>query len=291
MTRLRSLRSVGAVLGILALTACAQQARLGPVVDAPTGTHLVGKFVWHDLVTHDPAAARTFYAGVLGWTFDEADPGAAYTLARRGGRPVAGIARLGAGRAGRDQWLSVLSVADVDAAVATNEAKGGQTSVEPVDVPGRGRLAVVADPQGAAVVLLRTFGGDPADVEAKDGEWLWTELWAKDAAAAVDFYTGLVGYEHEAMESGGHDYSLLRAAGAPRAGVLTNRYPKVRPNWLPYLQVADATAIVEKARSLGGTVLLPPSPELRGGTVAMLADPTGAVFAVQKWPARQGGTK
>jgi hypothetical protein len=48
--------------------------------------------------------------------------------------------------------------------------------------------------------------------------------------------------------------------------------------------VADPTAMAARAEQLGGTVLLRPNPNARAGTLAIVADSTGAAVALQKWP-------
>ena len=74
--------------------------------------------------------------------------------------------------------------------------------------------------------------------------------------------------------------------GKARAGVF--RVPdsanNVPPNWLPYVFVSDPATLATKAASLGGKILLAPKSELRKGSLAVVADPSGAVFALQKYP-------
>ena len=54
-------------------------------------TPLIGKFVWRDLMTDDPAAAKPFYAGLFGWEFVETQSlGRPYTRVRSGGQFIAG---------------------------------------------------------------------------------------------------------------------------------------------------------------------------------------------------------
>ena len=63
---------------------------LAALTDAPK----YGKFVWHDLITDDPAAARDFYSGLLGWSFERANrpSGGSYTLIlSEQGRYVGGL--------------------------------------------------------------------------------------------------------------------------------------------------------------------------------------------------------
>jgi predicted enzyme related to lactoylglutathione lyase len=72
----------------------------------------------------------------------------------------------------------------------------------------------------------------------------------------------------------------------PRAGLfqLPDSVTGVRPNWLPYVRIADPAASADKAKSLGGKVILQPSPERRKGTLAIVTDPGGAAMALQKLP-------
>jgi predicted enzyme related to lactoylglutathione lyase len=62
----------------------------------------------------------------------------------------------------------------------------------------------------------------------------------------------------------------------------------VEPNWLPYVRVEDPAAMAARVASLGGRVLIPPSSGIRGGTLAVILDPTGGAMALQKWPLPRG---
>jgi predicted enzyme related to lactoylglutathione lyase len=169
---------------------------------------------------------------------------------------------------------------------------GGRVHAGPRDIDDRGRLAIVGDPEGAVFGVVRTTGGDPPDRDAEIGDWLWSELWSDDREAAGEVYSTLVGYEldtHEAVA--GKPYNVFERDGVPRAGLLLNPFPEeVTPLWLPYVRVANPAAVVAKVEGLGGQVLLQPAPEHRMGTVAIIADPTGAEVAVQKWPIDGPGT-
>jgi predicted enzyme related to lactoylglutathione lyase len=181
--------------------------------------------------------------------------------------------------------LSYLSVADVDAAVKQFKQQNCEIHRKPFDLPDRGRVAVVSDPQGAVVVLIRSNSGDPEDVEAKPGEWLWTELLTQDDDAASTFYQQLLGYDDKVSEGAeGRQYHVLSKDDIPRAGIVKNPWENIPANWLPYILVNDPQAVSDKARELGGTIFLAPKQDIRQGSVALIADPTGAGFAVQKWP-------
>ncbi len=82
----------------------------------------------------------------------------------------------------------------------------------------------------------------------------------------------------------GRPYTVFKRDGTPRAGLLVDPFPEVTPYWLSYVRVEDPAAVVAKVEGLGGQVLLKPDPKHRNGTVAIIADPTGAEVAIQKWP-------
>ena len=162
--------------------ACATPAppRIPPVTETPTQLTSPGKFVWNDLVTQDVERAKSFYGALFGWTFAADDD--RYTRVLRDGTAIAGIVSA-ADPKRRSEWVGNLSVTDVDRAAALVREHGGVVERKPVDAPDRGRLAVVSDPEGALVLLLRTSSGDPPDAEPPIGSWLWRELWAHDPGA------------------------------------------------------------------------------------------------------------
>jgi hypothetical protein len=114
---------------------------------------------------------------------------------------------------------------------------------------------------------------------------MWIELWARDAGAAATFYQSVAGYGVESTDVfEAPDYRVLTRDGRPRAGVNQIPWPEVQPNWLPYIKVDDPAAVARRARDLGGTVLIPPVQEVRDGSAGLILDPTGAAFAIQRWP-------
>jgi hypothetical protein len=175
--------------------------------------------------------------------------------------------------------------------VARVREVGGRVYAGPRDIDDRGRLAIVGDPEGAVFGLVRTTGGDPPDRDPEVGHWLWNELWSNDREASERTYSALVGYELDRQEIvAGRPYDVFKRDGTPRAGLLVNPFPEeVSPLWLPYVRVAYPSAVVAKVEGLGGEVLLEPAPEHRQGTVAIIADPTGAELAIQKWPIDEPG--
>lgn len=280
-------------IALSAVVAGCSGLKLSPVTAEPTSQWIPGKFIWHDLITHDVEAVKRFYEGVFGWTF-EALPGTdRYTVIHHNGEMIGGIAFSDKKVDGKpiSQWVSMLSVPNVDVALSRLRQSGGVVYAGPRDIADRGRLAIVGDPQGAVFGVVRTTGGDPPDREAGLGDWLWNELWCDDGEAAAQVYANLVGFEMDTHEQvAGKPYTVFKRDGSPRAGVLVDPFPEVTPHWLPYVRVADPASVVGKVAGLGGQVLLQPDQEHRNGTVAIIADPTGAEVAIQKWPIETGAS-
>lgn len=280
--------SVSALFALTSLVACSgEPIVVPPVSSSPTDTHYSGKFVWHDLVTHDVDAVKRFYGELFEWEFRSLDPATdVYTLIEHEGTPIGGIAfsdRLKEG-INDPRWIGYLSVDDVDRAVEQVRVAGGTIHAEARELADRGRMAVVGDPQGAVVALVRTTRGDPPDGEFVYGRLGWNELWAADVPAAVSFYRSLVDYREEAVDSESRgEYHVMRTGDEARAGILRIRWAGVRPNWLPYVIVEDPAAVEARVTSLGGQVLLSYR-DVPRGQAAILADPSGAAIGVQKWP-------
>jgi predicted enzyme related to lactoylglutathione lyase len=249
---------------------------------------LIGKFVWYDLITDDVEAARRFYGGLFGWSFEvtEGPRGTDYVLARDGGVWVGGMVTVADPADGTEysRWLPYVSVADVDASADRASSAGGRVVVAPLDVR-LGRVAVIVDPQGAAIGLARSRIGDPDDATTSGGPGrvVWTELIAGDDAAGASFYESVVGYDARTIDRRGGRYTLLTVGGVDRAGILLNP-TDWEPQWLTHFGVDDPAAAAERAAELGGEVLLAPTPEVREGTMALVTDPSGAVLALHKWP-------
>ena len=185
-------RWVGVVLVAMVVTGCAsfRTPPLPPVTGIGSTQIAVGKFVWRDLLTRDPAGAQAFYGALFDWQFSETD-GGDYAVTPIGGVALYDHPENGAAAA---LWLSSLSVSNVDAAVDLVEERFGSVLDGPGTAGSRGRVAIVRDPGGAPLALIRAEGGDPLDRPPAEGVWLWTELLTHDVAEAGEFYRSLVRY-------------------------------------------------------------------------------------------------
>lgn len=123
----------------------------------PMTTH--GAFSWVEHHGQDAAAARSFYAEVLGWTVADMpmQDGATYPGILIGDQPIGGFSPKPAESA---SWLAYVTVDDVDARTRAAVEAGAKVLSEPTAAPGVGRIAVVEDPFGAAVAFI-TYENKP----------------------------------------------------------------------------------------------------------------------------------
>jgi predicted enzyme related to lactoylglutathione lyase len=272
------------LLGLAALLATGCRAGpkpvdLPPIVAQPTGVHLPGKFVWFDLFTHEVEKSKTFYGELFGWTFDS---GEKYLVIRNDGVPVAGLAPVDAGE-GAARWVPSLSVDDPDAAAALVAARGGRVQEGPVDLGGRGRLAMVTDPQGAQLVLLRSAAGDPKDAAPEPGGWLWVDLFTPAPAKSLALYQDLAGYGRLPVKRKGPvNHWILHRGPHWRAGVIDSPWESEYASWVPGILVEDPSAVCARVQELGGAVIVGPGDDLSDGTAALISDPAGAALMVEK---------
>ena len=266
---------------------CASQpVHVPPVTPEPTALHLTGKFVWFDLFTRDLPEARRFYESLLGWSFHET-PGAERRVMtiECSGIPMGNAVAVDPTKIEHKQsrWLSYMSVMDVDQTILRVKQNGGSVYLPARNLPDRGRVAVVIDPEGAPFALVASATGDPPDNDSDSNAFFAAELWALDRDAAIAFYQSVVGYELEIVDLGdGKNYHLLLKGDQPRAGAVQIPWEGVKPNWVPYIAVEDVDVVAGRVESLGGRLLIEPDPNIRDGKVAIIADPSGAVFAVQE---------
>ncbi len=264
-----------------------------PALTQPaSGEHHVGKVVWADLVTPDLDGAKRFYGGLFGWTFRDVPGDPNYALALLDGEPVAGMVHKAqpTGLSLQPAWLTFLAVRDVVAAQQAAVQHGGKVLSEAHYIPHRGRQAVLADADGAVFAVLAADGGDPPDYLAAPGEWIWSSVLVKDAKQETEFYKSLLSYDiyDLASEGGSEDpaqHYILSSDNYARAGLNSLPADSMRrhPHWLNFVRVTDAAAAAKKAVALGGRVLVEPRLDRQGGSLAVLADPSGAPFGVMEW--------
>jgi predicted enzyme related to lactoylglutathione lyase len=245
--------------------------------------HLPGKFVWFEHLSNDIPAARAFYEKLFGWntevmTMQGTDP---YAMIHNGNDGIGGYANARPGAP--TQWMSYLSVPDVDSAYKAAIAAGAKSVVAPTDYGGAGRMATIADPTGGVFSLWRGTQGDPPEVErTPPGGWIWNELSTQDEKTALAFYEKVFAFDHDAMQMPDGTYYVLKQGGKGRAGLWKATDASMPTMWLPYVCVEDADKKADLAKSLGATVVVPPSDIPGVGRFAVFGDPQGAALAILK---------
>ncbi len=244
-----------------------------------------GRFVWHELLTTDTAAAAAFYPRIVPWRTQPSNmPG--YTIFMSGQSQVAGLMALPseAGSAPA-HWLMYVGTPDVDATCAQAQSLGARVCKAAADIPGVGRFAVLADPQGATFAVFTPGSGPPPGAPAFGG-FSWHELATTDVAAALRFYSQLFGWN----KGVGHDmgamgvYQLFEQGGTAVGGMCNTQGPSTPPSWLSYVHVADSSRAVVAVKAAGGRLLHGPVEVPGGSWIALFMDPQGGAFAVHEMP-------
>lgn len=245
-------------------------------------SHKPNRPIWLDLATTDAAAARDFYARVLGWEYDISGPEfGGYATARIGDMATAGLAGKMDGDTSPPAWTVYFGSEDCDATAARIAAHGGRVLFEPTDIGPYGRMAICADPTGAAFGLWQPKAHVGVGLINEPGAMAWNEVNTRDAAAAATFYAAVFGLRAEVMDINGAPYHMLHTAEGPACGVLqmTAEWGDMPPHWMTYFAVADVDAAKQAVLAGGGAVPFGPfdSPY---GRIIVATDPQGAAVSL-----------
>jgi predicted enzyme related to lactoylglutathione lyase len=266
--------------------------------------YIPGVPCWVDTSQPDPDAAAEFYGGLFGWEFDDSMPAGSpgrYLIARLRGGDVAAVSSQPEEAPAPAVWNTYIWVDDADEAAAKAREAGGSVLNEPFDVMDAGRMAPLADPEGAAFSVWQARQHRGAQVVNEPGSLNFNVLNTRDLEAAKRFYTAVFGWT--TLDLGSGEFWTLRAYG----DYLEELTPGVRErtaelgaagfedvvaaittiagddahtpaHWGVTFSTDDADATAAKAADLGGTVLVAPvdAPYSR---LTVLRDPQGATFS------------
>ena len=272
--------------------------------------YLPGVPCWVDTSQPDPEAAVAFYGGLFGWDFEDTTPPGSpgkYFIARLHGGDVAAVGSLPADAPPLAAWNTYVWVENADAAAAQTLAAGGRVVADPFDVGDAGRMALLADPEGAAFRAWQAGRHRGAQIVNVPGSLNFNGLNTRDTARAKSFYGSLFGWETLSL---GRDAEMWRLpgygdfleqrdpdlrkrmaeSGGPEGfedvvatlNPIVQDQPDVPAHWSVTFAVDDADATAEKAAELGGQVLVAPfdAPWVR---MTVIADPQGATFIASKF--------
>ncbi|MFV0411231.1 MAG: VOC family protein [Paracoccus sp. (in: a-proteobacteria)] len=257
-----------------------------------------GNPCWFELSTGKGklADAGTFYSRILGWQVaDSGMPDFTYHLAMSEGDMVAGLMETPDDMADMPPfWMIYFTVDDCDQFSRDAVAASGRVFKEPADIPGTGRFAILADPQGAAFGVLtpdmsQMSPEERAKAEAnspfnqnKAGRGNWLELMSADPEAGFDFYARMFGWTRgEAMpmdEMG--NYQLFRRNGTDIGGMM-GLGPAPVSFWMPYFGInGSVAAMAQTITEVGGKIMHGPVEVPGPAWIVVAQDPQGAAFAL-----------
>jgi len=263
--------------------------------------YIAGVPCWVDTTQPDPDAAAEFYGRLFGWEFEDANPAGSehrYLIARIRGGDVAAVSPPPEGAPSGAVWNTYIWVDDADEATARAREAGGSVLSEPLDVAGAGRMAVLADPAGAAFSVWQAREHRGARIVNEPGSVNFNVLNTGDPEAARRFYGAVFGWT--TLDLGSGEFWTLRAYG----DYLEELTPGTRKrtaelgaagfedvvaaiasidddtpaHWGVTFSTDDADATAARTTELGGAVVVPPvdAPYSR---VTVLRDPQGATFS------------
>lgn len=222
---------------------------------------------WVDAQLADVAAGRRFYGELFGWSFQPSYGGSVW--AYREGEPVAALGQKTDGRL-PTVWTVYFATSDAEVLTRRILASGGQVVTAPSPVGELGVAALATDPEGAVFGLWQPGTHPGFGVRHSPGAFVWAELYARDTAAANDFYGDLF---HEALFGPGAAPDFGRA---PLAGAFPAEMP---PHFVVHFGVEDCEAALAEVGRLGGRVQAGPF-DTSYGTVGVATDDQGASFGV-----------
>jgi predicted enzyme related to lactoylglutathione lyase len=271
--------------------------------------YIPGVPCWIDTTQPDPDAAISFYRGLFGWEFENVMPAGSdgsYSIGRIRGGDVAAVASIPANAPSSATWNTYIWVDDADETASIARGAGGSVVTAPFDVLDSGRMAVIADPEGAVFSVWQARSHKGAAVVNEHGSLNFNTLATRDPETARAFYGSVFGWKTLELPAGpmwtlpsyGDHLEALTpgtraqqdqmgapegfidvvAALAPIAGDDTESPAR----WDVTFAVDDADAVATRARALGGVVLDGPldAPWTR---MAVISDPQGAVFVASQF--------
>ena len=283
-----------------------------------------------DVSEPDPEAALEFYGGLFGWEFERVGTGgeAKYFIARGETKSssifdvsgavqsgdVAGIRSIPEATPQISMWNTYFWVESADQAASKVRDAGGRVVTEPFDFMDACRMAVCADPQGAAFGLWEAKEHKGARLVNDPGAVVFNGLNTRDVEGATSFYGSVFGWQTAGIGGGAEGWTLpgygdwlerehhpglreqMAAAGAPEGfedvvgSVIPTPgdQPDTPAHWSVTFATDDADATAARAAELGGKVIVPPfdapwSTPTYTIRLTVVADAQGATFSASKF--------
>ncbi len=252
-----------------------------------------GRFIWHELMSTDPAGSIDFYTKLVGWRHHRYPGDMNYDLFMLGEHPVAGCMQLP--EEAREQgapthWLGYIHAVDI-AATVIQARELGASILHESELPEIGTFAVLMDPQGAVVTFYQPLSAPQPGGDAETGEFAWNELATTDLDAAWSFYSALFGWQIGSdmdLGEGLGTYRIFSVDGRNIGGIWKKPEQMPVSAWLYYAEVDSCESAATRIGELGGTVINGPMEVPGGDTIVQATDPQGGFFALHARSAAAG---
>jgi uncharacterized protein len=238
----------------------------------------LGTPTWIDLGVPDLDRALAFYGAVFGWDFDIGpEEFGRYTMCFLRGRRVAAISEM------HDPstwgfWQVYLATDDCDRTVERARGAGGTLLMEPTDVMGDGRMAIVRDPVGAHFALWEGRARHGAEAVNEPGTLVRNDLVTQDPGPAREFYAAVFDFTLDSNpDMPGFDFTFLRRPDGHEVGGIMGA-PGSTSAWSTTFEVAGTDEAVRRALDAGGSS--DGAQDFLYGRLATITDPFGAEFSI-----------
>ena len=258
-----------------------------------SGPNPAGDFIWYELMTPDAEGAKAFYDAVVGWNIGEgvAEYNGYRMIGTADGGFTGGVLPLTdemQQHGARPTWLGYLNARDVDAKVVEIESAGGKTLMGATDIPNVGRIAMVADPQGAPFYVMKPIPPEGKENQAStvfsptdQGRCAWNELSTSDPVAARQFYGQQFGWTSDNfMPMGEHGEYRFIDNEELTLGAIAGAMEGQHPHWRFYFRVPSVGSAKQTVEAKGGKVIMGPMEVPGGDHIVIGIDPQGAEFAL-----------
>ena len=271
--------------------------------------YIPGVPCWADTSQPDPPAALPFYSGLFGWEFEDTMPegaGGHYFIGRIRGGDVAAVGSIPDGAPRIPMWNTYVWVESAAETAEKARGAGGTVLMEPFDVMDAGRMAVLADTEGAVFCAWEAKRHKGSRVVNEHGAVNFNNLSTRDPEAAERFYGAVFGWTRLRLPAGtfwtlpGYGDHLeqlnpglregMQQMGAPEGFIdvvavlnpIADGDTATPPAWNVTFAVDDALATMKAATDLGGEVVAGPvdAPWTR---FAVIKDPQGAMFIASQF--------
>ena len=237
-----------------------------------------GEVSSRDLLTNDIKKAEKFYTGLFSWTSVHHGK---YIELFKDQKSIANIVHIDSKK--HSHWMPQFSHNNLQDAKKMILKNGGTILKEVTNSDDGYKYLLIKDSQDALCVVSddkeNIFSEFP-----KNHEWLWDELWSFDTSISKVFYQKLFDYEVTKTATG---YLVFMKNDKWVSGLLSNPFEGSKTQWVSTIKVEDPQVTSQKAITLGGKIIVSVDEHKGHREAALIADPTGAIFIVEKYTKEQ----